>query len=72
MTGRNLPAPVVPPSLLLARTLGDCSTVRSRPAMVMSSVVALASTMPRSREGRGWEKRKKDSGEMVRSRVGLR
>lgn len=40
--------------------------------MVMSSVGALASTMPRSREGRGWEKRKKDSGEMVRSRVGLR
>lgn len=38
--------------------------------MVMSSVVALESTMPRSRDGRGWEKRRKDSGVRVRSRVG--
>jgi len=54
---------VVPPSLLLARRLGDCEIVRSLPAIVMSSVVAFGSTIPRSREGRGWEKRRKDSGE---------
>jgi len=37
----------------------------------MSSVVAFGSTIPRSREGRGWEKRRKDSGEGFRLRVGL-
>lgn len=67
----NLPAPVVPPSLLLARRLGDCSIVRSFPAIVMLSVVAFESTIPRSRDGRGWEKRRKDSGEGIRLRVGL-
>ena len=48
----DAPAPVVPPARLDERTPGDCVMVKSRPAMVSSSVVALESMKPRFWEGK--------------------
>ena len=48
----NAPAPVVPPARLDERMEGDWWTVRSRPAMVSSTVAAFGSMKPRFCEGR--------------------
>lgn len=52
-----LPAPVVPPALVDARTPGLCRIVTSRPARDTSTVCAAASTKPRFCEPTSFEYR---------------
>lgn len=56
-----LPAPVVPPALVDARTPGLCRIVTSRPARDTSTVCAAASTKPRFCEPTSFEYRSKVS-----------
>ena len=61
MLMRNLPAPVVPPCLFEVNKVGDCDMIRSLFWMVISTVDAFGSTIPRSCGDMGSEKRRKAS-----------
>ena len=65
----SIPAPVVPPCRFDANTTGDCWMLKSLPAAVTSRTVALGLIMPRSWEGIGCEKRRKDSNGIIRLRM---
>lgn len=64
-----IPAPVVPPDLLEARTVGDWWIVNSRPRIEMSTSLAFESMNPRFCEGISWENKRKAS--IVMDEIGI-